>query len=132
MNSNQLPTNPDVWSLLWWWCGVSARSSVRVNASSRIVAGLPQRNMPFWITSSMVCGPLLMACFATIMPFIDSIDKAAALVHEINQAAEQDGARALVFCTLVNAEIEEALIGANALVIDCFQFFIAKRLAMCF
>ena len=48
-------------------------------------------------------------------PFIDSIDKAKALVHEINQAAEQDGARALVFCTLVNAEIEEALIGANAL-----------------
>ncbi|MPZ43588.1 MAG: pyruvate, phosphate dikinase/phosphoenolpyruvate synthase regulator [Betaproteobacteria bacterium] len=58
-------------------------------------------------------------------PFIDSIDKAAALVHEINQAAERDGARGLVFCTLVNADIEEALIGANALVIDCFQFFIA-------
>jgi regulator of PEP synthase PpsR (kinase-PPPase family) len=58
-------------------------------------------------------------------PFIDSIEKAAALVHEINQAAEKDSARGLVFCTLVNAEIEEALIGANALVIDCFQFFIA-------
>ena len=58
-------------------------------------------------------------------PFIDTIDKARALVHEINQAAEADGARGLVFCTLVNAEIEEALIGANALVIDCFQFFIA-------
>jgi [pyruvate, water dikinase]-phosphate phosphotransferase / [pyruvate, water dikinase] kinase len=58
-------------------------------------------------------------------PFVDSIDKAVALVQEINQAAEEDGARALVFCTLVNAEIEEALIGDNALVIDCFQFFIA-------
>ncbi len=58
-------------------------------------------------------------------PFIDSIDKARALLDEINQAAADDGARALVFCTLVNPEIEQALIGANALVIDCFQFFIA-------
>lgn len=58
-------------------------------------------------------------------PFIDSIDKAKALVDEINQAAAQDGARALVFCTLVNADIEQALIGAHALVIDCYQFFIA-------
>jgi regulator of PEP synthase PpsR (kinase-PPPase family) len=57
-------------------------------------------------------------------PFIDSIDKARALVEEINQAAADDGARALVFCTLVNPEIEQALIGANALVVDCFQFFI--------
>jgi regulator of PEP synthase PpsR (kinase-PPPase family) len=58
-------------------------------------------------------------------PFVDSIDKARVLVQEINQAAAADGNRALVFCTLVNAEIEQALIGANALVIDCYQFFIA-------
>ena len=58
-------------------------------------------------------------------PFIDSIDKAKALTQEINEAAATDGNRALVFCTLVNAEIEQALIGANALVIDCYQNFIA-------
>jgi len=58
-------------------------------------------------------------------PFVDSIEKARALVQEINQAAAQDQARALVFCTLVNADIEEALVGADALVIDCFQFFIS-------
>jgi len=58
-------------------------------------------------------------------PFVDSIEKAHALVGEVNRAADEDGARALVFCTLVNAEIEQALIGANALVIDCYQFFIA-------
>jgi [pyruvate, water dikinase]-phosphate phosphotransferase / [pyruvate, water dikinase] kinase len=58
-------------------------------------------------------------------PFVDSIDKAANLVDEINRASSEDGARALVFCTLVNAEIEQALIGADALVIDCYQFFIA-------
>lgn len=57
-------------------------------------------------------------------PFVDSIEKAQALVAEINQAAAQDGARALVFCTLVNSEIEQALVDANAVVIDCFQFFI--------
>jgi regulator of PEP synthase PpsR (kinase-PPPase family) len=58
-------------------------------------------------------------------PFVDTIEKAQALVTEINSAADDDGARALVFCTLVNAEIEQALIGAHALVIDCYQFFIA-------
>ncbi|MCC6531497.1 MAG: kinase/pyrophosphorylase [Burkholderiales bacterium] len=58
-------------------------------------------------------------------PFIDSIDKAKALAGEIDLAAAEDGSRPLVFCTLVNADIEQALVGANALVIDCFQFFIA-------
>lgn len=58
-------------------------------------------------------------------PFVDSIAKADALVREINRASETDGSRAIVFCTLVNPEIEQALIGANAIIIDCFQFFIA-------
>jgi hypothetical protein len=58
-------------------------------------------------------------------PFIDTIDKAKALTQEINEAAATDGNRALVFCTLVNAEIEQTLVGANALVIDCYQYFIA-------
>jgi len=58
-------------------------------------------------------------------PFIDSLDKARQLVEEINRASSADGARPLVFCTLVNADIEQALIDADALVIDCYQFFIA-------
>lgn len=57
-------------------------------------------------------------------PFIDSIDKAHSLVTEINRAAVEDGARALVFCTLVNAEIKQVLTAANALVVDCFHTFI--------
>jgi [pyruvate, water dikinase]-phosphate phosphotransferase / [pyruvate, water dikinase] kinase len=57
-------------------------------------------------------------------PFIDTIEKAKILVEEIDHAADADGTRALVFCTLVNSEIEQALVGANALVIDCFHFFI--------
>lgn len=58
-------------------------------------------------------------------PFVDSLVKADKLVQEINRASEADGSRAIVFCTLVNPEIEQALVGANAVVIDCFQFFIA-------
>jgi len=57
-------------------------------------------------------------------PFVDSKEKAGALVAEINRAAEEDGARALVFCTLVNAEIKQPLSLANALVVDCFHTFI--------
>jgi len=57
-------------------------------------------------------------------PFVDSPEKALALVAEINAAADADGARALVFCTLVNADIEAVLDDAKARVIDCFQTFI--------
>jgi regulator of PEP synthase PpsR (kinase-PPPase family) len=57
-------------------------------------------------------------------PFVDSAEKAHALVKEINLAAHEDGQRAVVFCTLVNSELERILSGANALVVDCFQSFI--------
>ena len=57
-------------------------------------------------------------------PFVDSVEKARALVDEVNLAAARDNARALVFCTLVNPEIEQVLVAADALVIDCFQSYI--------
>lgn len=57
-------------------------------------------------------------------PFIDSAEKTHALVEEINKAAQEDGQRALVFCTLVNSELGRILAGADALVIDCFHSFI--------
>ena len=41
-------------------------------------------------------------------PFVDTTEKAKSLVQEINEAAAADGNRALVFCTLVNADIEQA------------------------
>jgi regulator of PEP synthase PpsR (kinase-PPPase family) len=57
-------------------------------------------------------------------PFVDSIEKARVLMTEINRATAEDGARALIFCTLVNAEIKQELVESDALVVDCFQSFI--------
>jgi [pyruvate, water dikinase]-phosphate phosphotransferase / [pyruvate, water dikinase] kinase len=59
-------------------------------------------------------------------PFIDSVDKAFAVVAEINEVTEREGKRAIVFITLVNDEIREVVTGANCkgLVLDMFRTFV--------
>jgi hypothetical protein len=61
----------------------------------------------------------------TTLPFVDTPDKARAAVDEINQAGRNDGVRPLVFGTLVDPEISAIVVTAEALVLDCFQIFIA-------
>ncbi len=61
----------------------------------------------------------------TTLPFIDTPDKAQAAVEEINAAGMRDGVRPLVFSTLVDPDISVVVTKANALVLDCFQIFIA-------
>jgi hypothetical protein len=61
----------------------------------------------------------------TTLPFIDSAEKAQAAVEEINAAGMRDGARPLVFSTLVDPDISVVVARARALVLDCFQIFIA-------
>jgi hypothetical protein len=58
------------------------------------------------------------------LPFVDSPEKAADAVRQIDQTAEKDGARPLVFSTLVDQDIRSAIQRANAFYIDCFQVFI--------
>jgi regulator of PEP synthase PpsR (kinase-PPPase family) len=59
------------------------------------------------------------------LPFVDSPDKAREAVRQINQAAERDGARPLVFSTLVDPTLSGEIQTANGKYIDCFQIFIA-------
>jgi hypothetical protein len=59
------------------------------------------------------------------LPFIDNEHKARAAVDEINAAARRDGARPLVFSTLVDPQVSAVIAEADALVMDCFQIFIA-------
>jgi regulator of PEP synthase PpsR (kinase-PPPase family) len=61
----------------------------------------------------------------TTLPFIDNPEKAQAAVDEINAAGMRDGVRPLVFSTLVDPDISVVVTKANALVLDCFQIFIA-------
>jgi [pyruvate, water dikinase]-phosphate phosphotransferase / [pyruvate, water dikinase] kinase len=59
-------------------------------------------------------------------PFIDSVDKAHHVVSEINECAEHEGKRPVVFITLVNDEIRSIVTGerCKALVLDMFRTFV--------
>jgi regulator of PEP synthase PpsR (kinase-PPPase family) len=59
-------------------------------------------------------------------PFIDSIDKARSVIAEINEVAEREGRRPIVFITLVDDTIRSAVTGADCkgLVMDMFSAFV--------
>ena len=76
-------------------------------------------------------GQSLLAQFETISftkltrPYIDSVDKARAMVQQINTAAEKDGARPIIFDTLVNQDIRDILAESEGFMIDIFSTFLA-------
>jgi len=57
------------------------------------------------------------------LPFVSSLDKAEEAVRRINRAASQ-GLRPIVFSTLVQDDLREILMGANALFLDLFSTFV--------
>ena len=59
------------------------------------------------------------------LPFVDSEDKAKEAVIQIDLAGVRDGARPIIFSTLVDPALSGILQRANALYLDCFQVFIA-------
>ncbi len=59
------------------------------------------------------------------VPFVDTEEKAWETVARINQTGLADGARPLVFSTLVNTELSAIVQQADSLYLDCFQVFIA-------
>ena len=58
------------------------------------------------------------------VPFIDSLDKAIDCARAIREARSRDGARPIVFSTLVNPQTVELLHREDALFIDLFEQFI--------
>lgn len=82
------------------------------------------------ITAEML-GHSLLAQFdalsfkETTLPFVDSVERAREAVARINAAGVADGARPLVFSTLVDPEVSAVIAGADALYLDCFQVFIS-------
>ena len=59
-------------------------------------------------------------------PFIDSAEKAWTVVAEINQVAEREGKRPIVFITLVDDAVREILTGeaCKGMVLDMFRTFV--------
>lgn len=58
------------------------------------------------------------------IPFIDSVEKAIEAVHVIEQQAQEDGKRPIVFSTLVNTEILARIQQVRALHLDMFKTFV--------
>ena len=58
------------------------------------------------------------------VPFVDSIEKADALVERINQNAVDQKTQPIAFTTLVNPEVSAKVKGANALFLDLFAGFV--------
>src|SRR5688572_23454399 len=59
-------------------------------------------------------------------PFVDSLDKALAVVGEINTTAEREGRRPVVFITLVDDDVRDVVTGSGCkgLVLDMFRTFV--------
>jgi [pyruvate, water dikinase]-phosphate phosphotransferase / [pyruvate, water dikinase] kinase len=58
------------------------------------------------------------------LPFIDTLEKAQIALEQIRQIGIQEGTRPIVFCTLVNNVVRNAIHGDNALFLDLFEIFI--------
>src|SRR5690606_38873751 len=59
------------------------------------------------------------------MPFIDTLEKAAAAAARIDRAYDDDGFRPIVFSTLVNPRINTRVRQAHGLFLDLFATFVA-------
>ncbi len=59
------------------------------------------------------------------IPFVDCEEKARAAVRQIEEAAERDGERAIVFNTVVDPELCSLLATSRGLVLDLFAAFLA-------
>ena len=60
------------------------------------------------------------------LPFVDTVEKARAVLEEINAVARRDGLRPLVVSTLTEDKVREVILTADALCLDLFAGFIQK------
>jgi regulator of PEP synthase PpsR (kinase-PPPase family) len=60
----------------------------------------------------------------TTLPFLDSTEKAQHAVARINQAAESDGCKPLLFSTLLNKDVRAIIDTSEGLLFDFFDAFI--------
>lgn len=60
----------------------------------------------------------------TVVPFVDSVEKANQCRAQIEDARNRTGTRPVVFTTLVNTDVRNILSGADCLVLDFFESFI--------
>lgn len=80
--------------------------------------------------TSEALGVSLLARFQDVeferitLPYVDSIEKALEAVDKINKAAEYNGAKAIIFDTLVDDKIRNIISTSNGFMIDIFAAFL--------
>ncbi len=60
------------------------------------------------------------------VPFVDTLEKAAHLVREINKVAEIEGTRPIIIDTIVDKSIRNEIAHANGYMMDVFETFVDK------
>jgi hypothetical protein len=95
---------------------------------------MPQRSVFFVSDGTGITaetfGKAILAQFETKarynrMPFIDTADKAHQVVRQINHAGVVDGAKPIVFTTLVNMEVLQVIqAGCQGMLLDMFGTFV--------
>ncbi|HSB96037.1 MAG TPA: kinase/pyrophosphorylase, partial [Spongiibacteraceae bacterium] len=61
----------------------------------------------------------------TVLPFVDTEEKAHQAVGRINDASERDGAPAIVFDTIVNQQVRTIIGTSSGVLMDIFSTFLA-------
>lgn len=61
----------------------------------------------------------------TVLPFVDTEQKARQAVGRINDAADRDGAPPIIFDTIVNQQIRSIIAASNGVLMDIFSTFLA-------
>ncbi len=61
----------------------------------------------------------------TVLPFVDTEEKAHQAVGRINDASERDGAPAIIFDTIVNQQVRAIIAASNGVLMDIFSTFLA-------
>lgn len=59
------------------------------------------------------------------IPYLDSVEKATALMNQVNDCFEETGIKPLIFMTLVDSEISTYIKQSNACIFDLFSTFLA-------
>ena len=98
---------------------------------------MPTRRTVFFISdrtgiTAEMLGNSLLSQFEEIefqrvtIPFVDSPDKVTAVIEQVNETAEREGRRPIVFSSVVDDSMSETLRrNTSALTLDLFQVFIA-------
>jgi regulator of PEP synthase PpsR (kinase-PPPase family) len=82
--------------------------------------------MPIWVQVWLAepCFTYQIRRASITLPFIDSVDKAEAVLRQINAVSAEQGVRPIIFSTLIDNDLRKLFRGASALYLGFFEAFV--------